>query len=58
MQTNVRFFKAKLTLLNGLAALSGKTVAEYLGDLVERDAEEKGVPIPKPQQPAQPATAA
>ncbi|NEQ45651.1 MAG: hypothetical protein F6K00_19740 [Leptolyngbya sp. SIOISBB] len=55
MQTNVRFYRAKLNLLNGLAALSGKSVAEYLGDLVERDAKERGVPIPKPTQPAEAA---
>lgn len=55
MNITVRFPKNKRPLLNGLAKLSDLTVAEYLGDLVERDAQERGVPIPKPTQPAEAA---
>ncbi|MGD1941906.1 MAG: hypothetical protein ACFB0G_11395 [Leptolyngbyaceae cyanobacterium] len=55
MQTNVRFHKSKLQLLNVMAAFKGQIVADYLGDLVEADAKANEVPAPKPQQPAQAA---
>mgnify|MGYP001795578459 CR=1 FL=1 len=53
--STAKFPRDKLTLLNVMARACEKTIAEYLSDLVQRDADEKGVVIPKPQQPPQAA---